>query len=232
MFDVRPDCGAYSPEKSVIPDDRDLGGIAAFAICPQCNHRFRFLRMPLFLVSGASGTGKTTVSEMLQARLPECVVLDCDILWREEFDTPDDGYRQFYSTWMRLAKNIQQAGRPVVLCTPTLPVHFEGQTQRRYFAYLYFLALVCKDEGALRERLEKRPDWRYIGVSRDSFIKRTLAFNSWLMENATKTQPSIRLVDTSSASKDEVVCRVYEWVTILLGSSAVDPSRESPHPPT
>jgi hypothetical protein len=232
MFDVCPDCGAYSPAKSVVPDERDPAGMAAFAICPRCNHRFRFLRMPLFLVSGPSGAGKTTVGEALTALLPECVVLDADVLWRKEFDTPDDGYLGFYSTWMRLAKNIQQGGRPVVLCGTALPSHFEGQAQRRYFGQLHFLALVCKDERVLRERLEKRPEWRYIGADRESFIKRTLSFNSWLLENAGRTQPPMTLVDASSSSKEEVVHQVREWVAIRLAPQQPMPDSQGPHPPS
>jgi 2-phosphoglycerate kinase len=219
MFDVCPDCGAHTPEKSVEPDASDPNGTAAFAICPDCGHRFLFLRLPLFLVSGASGAGKSTVGVMLQARLSECVVLDADILWRKEFDIPEDGYSAFRSTWMRMAKNINQAGRPVVLCGATLPTQLEQHVQRRYFGRLHYLALVCKDERVLIERLERRPRWRYIGHDRDSFIKQTLSFNSWLIENAAKTQPPMVLVDTSSAAKEEVVREVDRWVRLHLGTS-------------
>ena len=85
MSDVCPDCGSYSQEKSIVPDESDPTGIGAFSICPACNHRFRFLKLPLFVVSGAGGTGKSTVSQGLPALLPECVVLEGDILWRKDF---------------------------------------------------------------------------------------------------------------------------------------------------
>jgi hypothetical protein len=135
---------------------------------------------------------------------------------------------------MRLAKNIQQGGRPVVLCGTALPSHFEKQVQRQYFGQLHFLALVCKDERVLRERLEKRPEWRYIGADRDSFIKRTLSFNSWLLENAGKTQPPMTLVDTSSSSKEAVVRQVREWVAIHLVPQQPTPNSQGqcPHPPS
>ena len=32
-----------------------------------------------------------------------------------EFDRPDTQYRDFFETWLRVALNIAQAGRPVVL---------------------------------------------------------------------------------------------------------------------
>src|SRR5690348_7966956 len=100
----------YSVEKEIDPT-------GPFAICPHCGHRQRFVRLPLFVITGASGAGKTAVCLDLVARLrSECVVLESDVLWGPEFDTPGDQYRRYRDLWLRLAKNISQADRPVVLC--------------------------------------------------------------------------------------------------------------------
>lgn len=61
--------------------------------------------------------------------------------------------------WLRLAKNIGQAGLPIILCGTSLPDQFEACPERRYFATLHYLALVC-DEITLKERLRQRPAWR------------------------------------------------------------------------
>jgi adenylate kinase family enzyme len=48
--------------------------------------------LPLFIVAGASGAGKTTVCRLISPRYEAVVALDMDILWRAEFDTPADNY--------------------------------------------------------------------------------------------------------------------------------------------
>ncbi|TMB93209.1 MAG: nucleoside kinase, partial [Chloroflexi bacterium] len=65
----------------------------------------------LFVLTGASGTGKSTIGDELLGQIEDPVVLETDILWAPEMNTPQDGYARFRSTWMRLAVNIAQSGR-------------------------------------------------------------------------------------------------------------------------
>src|SRR5262249_49449012 len=132
------------------------------AICPECGHRHPFRQLPLLLVSGASGTGKSTVCQTLLGQLPEVVLLDADILWRPEFNTPADNYQAFFETWLRMSKNIGQAGRPVVLfgAGVGVPTNLERCVERRYFSDLRYLALMC-DDTVLIQRLQQRPAWRH-----------------------------------------------------------------------
>src|SRR5947209_1270400 len=125
MFNVCPKCGEYAVEKEI-----DLSG--PFAICPHCRYAHPFIRQPLFIVTGASGTGKTAICLALVPQLPECVVLESDILWDEAFDTPEDDYHKYREVWLRLATNIGQSGRPVVLFGSAVPDQFEGLPERRY----------------------------------------------------------------------------------------------------
>ena len=73
MFSVCPNCGEYSVEKSIDPS-------GPFAICPHCHYAHPFLQQPLFIITGASGTGKSTICLSLVTKLHECVVLEQDIL--------------------------------------------------------------------------------------------------------------------------------------------------------
>lgn len=205
VFNVCPACGEYAVDKAIEPG----GAAAAFAVCPRCGHRQRFLRLPLFVVTGASGAGKTTIGLALPARLPECVVLESDILWGAGFDTPDDGYAAFRDLWLRLAKNVHQAGRSVVLCGTAVPKQFEGRPERRYLAEIRYLALVC-DERRLAERLRRRPAWRESGG--DAFVAEIVRFNAWLGDHAARTSPPMDLLDTSALSVAEATDRVADWV--------------------
>src|SRR5688500_8398336 len=108
MWNVCQRCGQYRADKII-----DASG--PYAICPECGFPHPFLRLPLLLVSGASGAGKTAVCGALLGTLADVVLLDADILWRPEFDRPDTQYRDFFETWLRMCKNISQSGRLVVL---------------------------------------------------------------------------------------------------------------------
>lgn len=201
MFNVCPGCGQYSEEKSV-----DIDG--PFAVCPHCDHRHPFLRLPLFLITGASGAGKTTIGLHLQRELNECVVMESDILWRTEFTALNDNYRTYRNLWLRVAKNINQAGRPVVLLGSAIPEQFEGCSERRYFSTLNYLAVVCADD-VLVKRLRERPKWRQ---SRDEdFVERMVAFNQWCRETSLM-HPTMSLLDTTELSVPEAVAETAAWV--------------------
>ncbi len=206
VFNVCPACGQYSEEKAVDP-------AGTLAVCPFCGHAHPFRCLPLFLLTGASGTGKTAVCLRLPEALPECVALECDILWRPEFAQPGEDYRGFRNMWLRVAKNVAQAGRPVLLSGSAVPSQYEACPERRYFAQSHYLALVC-DAGELTRRLEKRPGWRQ--SSDRQAIERMLAFNQWFVDSAEGTDPPMVLLDTTELSVTDVVRRVAAWVRSKL----------------
>lgn len=49
--------------------------------------------MPLFVITGASCAGKSTMCEILFQNEKEYIVMESDILWNQTFDTPEDDYR-------------------------------------------------------------------------------------------------------------------------------------------
>ena len=208
MFNVCPRCEEYRADKIIEPE-------GAYAVCPNCNYRHKFLRLPLFVLTGASGVGKTTMCLALAGRAKDFVAMDSDILWSDEFDEPATNYRNFREAWLRICKNISQGGRPVVLCGVGKPAEFEQCVERRYFSEIYYLALVCNDE-ALASRLGKRPPWR--GTAGDEQLKKHIAFNHWFKENARKTRPPMALLDTTERTVDESVEGVMRWISECLAS--------------
>ena len=202
MFNVCPKCGEYSVEKTIDPS-------GPFAICPFCNYAHLFLQQPLFIITGASGSGKTTVCLELLPLLHECVILESDILWGAIPASPENNYRDYRNVWLRVAKNIGQNGRPLVLCGTAIPEQFETCPERRYFSTLHYLAMVC-DDRLLEERLKQRPNWRQ---SRSvEFIEEMIRFNHWLKEHASTTQPPMTLYDTSHRSISETMRDVAQWI--------------------
>jgi broad-specificity NMP kinase len=160
-------------------------------------------------VTGASGAGKSVVCLALVPILQECVVLDSDILWGIIPATAEDNYRSYRNAWLRIAKNIGQSGRPVVLCGSAIPEQFESCPERRYFSTLHYLALVCEDK-ALIERLEQRPAWRKSGSAET--LEGMAQFNRWLQEHASRTQPPMTLYDTTNRSISETVGDIAQWI--------------------
>ncbi|MBE0699448.1 MAG: hypothetical protein IH586_21200 [Anaerolineaceae bacterium] len=201
MFNVCPVCGTYSVEKEV----RQHLGWQAFAVCPGCGYAHPFLRLPLLVVTGASATGKTALALALSASDTRFIHLESDILWRSEFNTPETDYREYRELWLRLAKNIGQAGRPVILYGSVIPGQFSACLERRYFSQVHTLALVC-EENILVERLRLRPAWRNAGS--EIFIQSMLEFNRWFIEHASA---EMAVLDTGRASLAETAEEILRW---------------------
>lgn len=212
MFNVCPACGEYS-------DDKDIDLRGPFAICKLCGHKHAFKRLPLLVVTGSSGTGKTTVGLQLAATMQEAVCLESDILWRDEFDKPETEYADYRNLWLRIAKNIGQAGRPIVLFGSATPGQFERCAESRYFSWIAYLALVC-DEKTLTKRLCARPQWRKSGT--DDVLKRMSQFNQWIKDNASKTTPPMTVLDTTNMNLEQSVAAVRGWIQDQMRPSLED----------
>ena len=102
MFNVCNKCGAYRADKIIDPE-------GPYAICPECRYQHPFQYLPLRIISGASGSGKSTICSQLTGQLEQFVVLESDILWQESFNYPEINYRVFFETWLRMCKNIALA---------------------------------------------------------------------------------------------------------------------------
>jgi hypothetical protein len=203
MFNVCRQCGQYHADKII-----DQSG--PFAICPECGYQHAFLQLPLFIISGASGTGKTTVLQQLLGRVADFVLLDSDILWRPEFTGPENNYHNYFETWLRVCKNISQSGRPVMLFGSGfgVPENIEPCIERRYFSQVHYLAMVCEDE-ALSQRLLNRSDWRH--CNSEEYLKAQQNYNRWFKERGQTEDPRIDLVDTTPTSVAETADEVISW---------------------
>jgi hypothetical protein len=210
VFNVCHNCGLYRRDKIIDP-------AGPYAVCPECGHKHPFRQLPLLLVSGASGTGKSSVCNAMAGNIDGAVLLDSDILWRREFDTPEDHYRDYFETWLRMAKNISQSGRPVVLfgAGAGVPENIEPCVERRYFSGTNYLALVC-DDDVLAQRLRARPTWR--GCGEPGYIENHIRFNHWFKDRQDGSHP-ITLIDTTYTSLEGTVEQVRAWILETAGIS-------------
>lgn len=205
MFNVCPACGMYHVDKEIIRSKSQT-----LAICPNCSYEHPFLSLPLLFLSGPSGVGKSTIGLRLQRSCKELVVIETDLFWIKPLE---DDQEMRWELMLRVAKNIMQAGKPVLMVGTALPQHHTKSIEKRYFASMNYLAMVCED-AQLRARLEARPDWR--NCSHEGFIQRQLAFNQWLKDNHHLRTPKIELLDNSELSEEATHEQVLNWIRLKI----------------
>lgn len=199
MINRYQNCSEYRADKIIDP-------AGPFATCPVCGHKQPFRQLPLLTVSGASGAGKSTIYNKLVGTLDEVVLLDADLMWRPELNHPENNYREFIESWLRMCKNISQSGRPVVLfgAGTGVPMNVETCVERRYFTKVHYLALICDSEEITR-RLQARKNWQ---EKEDAdFLQKQLEFNTWFKESA-EQQYDFDLVDTTNTKVEQTAERV------------------------
>ncbi len=217
MFNVCTACGLSHVE----PEFDGSGHL----VCSSCGDRRAFRRLPLLLVGGPAGAGKSSVGATLLSELTEAVVIEGDLLWRREFDTPEDGYNEYSRMWLRLAAHISQSGKPVALFGAgfAVPHNTESLPERRLFSAIHYLGLICDDE-VLTARLRARPSWRY---TTDVLIKEHVKFSLWLNVTAATVEPPVTLIDTTSAAITETAALVADWIRVRVR----DANRSEPSNP-
>ncbi|RXZ77643.1 nucleoside kinase [Paenibacillaceae bacterium] len=158
-------------------------------------------KLPLFIVTGSSGSGKSYVINELRTILPDFDIFDIDNL--REVGVTDE--QQIRDVWLRVARNIAESGRMTIICGTAMTWDIEKCIDFPYFKHVYYLNLHC-DEETREKRLRER-NWP------EEMIQDYKNFANWLLENADKEYtPPMPIVDTTNADVIDVAAQIKKWV--------------------
>ena len=187
-------------------------GAGLEAQCVACGSRSDgAARVPLFVVTGASCSGKTAILAPLAAALAEdCVTVDADLLLDaagalsrgQPIDWPG-----FHAALLAVAHGVAQSGRPTVLLAPVGPGTLESLPARRWIGDIRYLVLDCPDD-VRRQRMAARPPWRLHDVEEQ------VSWGRWLRANVPDR------VDTTEGTPANSAAVVAAWVLRQLSPGA------------
>ena len=197
-------CHACDDPQRLLPDDDG-------ARCPACGRiDTAVLIRPLFVITGASGSGKTTVfPELLRRLAGSCAVFDVDWLIDPLGHAAKDGqvdWPAFRDTWLQVAHGVAQNGLPSLLLGPFIPEHLEDLPGRAWVGETHYLVLDCPDDQR-QQRIDARPPWR------GRHLPEQFEFARWLRRHLAP------VIDTSTRTPAQVADEVAAWVQDRLPPS-------------
>lgn len=164
------------------------------------------MKYPLYIVTGAPGSGKSTaLHAFLELHSP---YMAFDIDWLAEAASDLAG-KQIYSDpstwkpygrlWFDVLLGIHKNGRTPVFFTPNDPQDIERYGRPAWCSDIKWLLLDC-DAQIRRERLVQRPAWTEIMIAE-------------ALEDARVLRQSIPLqVDTGALAPIELAKRILQWL--------------------
>lgn len=157
--------------------------------------------VPLFIVTGASGSGKTYVVQELRKIMPDYDIFDPDALI--EFMGHD--WEKIRNVWLRVARNIAQSGRSTIICGTMMPWDVEQCADFAFFKHVYYLNLHCDEETREKRLLDR--NWS------EEEIQNHKNFANRLLELADEAfDPPMPTIDTSNIDVTEVASQIKNWV--------------------
>jgi broad-specificity NMP kinase len=168
---------------------------------------------PLFIVTGASGVGKTSVMKELRRILTEFDVFSTDI---DNFGTTASkiDYQDRFNILLHFADVVAKSGRGTIICGTFMP-----WDAKKCDKYNHFINLHCHDTTR-NHRLRNRKDK---AMWTDEILKSHEKFAQWLLDNAeTAYDPPMPTIDTSSTPPSEVAEQIKQYVLMKWNDRSLE----------
>lgn len=201
MIEICSNCGNHGWDKEIIGNQLR---------CPKCGAEWEFIAMPLFILTGCSGVGKTTTAIEIMRTKVDFVVLDADILSGYVDWSSEESCNEWVETIVNISKDIIQSGKPVLWAMAGCLDRLTKAYNCRYFSEIKCLALVCDDE-ALRKRMQEGR-----GITDENWLKGSGDYNSYFMEHDSLGDTRFEKLDITGKEPQEVADYVIEWVNMNL----------------
>lgn len=170
--------------------------------CPGCHEVRTYSPLPMVLVTGASGSGKTTMAQHLRLLFGgarDYAVMDTDLfLHMAQF-----GWSAWCNNWLLLAYGLAENGCVLILCGAIDPHDLEDLPARPLVGDIHSLLLTCPAEVTAL-RLSERPPWRQWSAGR---IGAQVDYASELRSR------NYHSIDTSRLAPREAARRAAIWIT-------------------
>ncbi|QYR21069.1 AAA family ATPase [Paenibacillus sp. sptzw28] len=165
-------------------------------------------KLPLFIITGASGVGKTTVMQELRVQMPDFDIFSTDI---DNFGTTAAKleYQDRFNILLHFANFVSKSGRGTIICGTFMPWDAQKCDVYNCFSEVYFINLHCNDTTR-NNRLLNREDK---AMWTDEMLKEHEKFAQWLLDNAeTAYNPPMPTIDTTSIQPFEIVKQIKKYV--------------------
>lgn len=197
MIAICPNCANHEWDKEVRGDE---------IFCPKCGAHWGYNKMPVYILTGCSGVGKTTTGMALQKLTTDYVVLDGDMFYNiMPHDTDEDYYAQIEQAFS-LSKNIMQSGKPVVWMKAGNIDKLPHTYNKRFFTSIRVLALTCSEAELRRRMTEGR------GIDNEDWIEGSVGYNEYFRTHNAIGETTFDTLDTDGRSVREVAEAVLRWL--------------------
>ena len=198
-------CGYSSRHQEIVAENSTV-------VCPSCKLENGVFRLPLFVVTGGGGSGKSTVACGLRGRLDTCLVLEADLFYpiQESTKSNDD----YWSYLIFLCRELMQNGKPVVLFGWVNPRQCEASEDIGYFSSVHYLVLVS-DKHTQEARIRGRYPTLREEPPTDEFIAMALQATQILRDEADE-RSRVTVLDTTGMSVDDTLAKTASWISARL----------------
>ncbi|MDA1669154.1 AAA family ATPase [Bacillus cereus] len=164
------------------------------------------MKFPLFIVTGVSGSGKSSIAGELQKEMSEFDVFDMDII------VTNNDYQRACHNWLKIAHYNALCGRNTVLFgNVPEPYNIYICDSFHLFDPIYYSHLHCSD--AIRiQRLNTRKTFT------KTDIQYTLNLSKKMFNKAQASVPSTHIVDTTNTPVSRNVADIKQWVLYNLSN--------------
>ena len=183
--------------------------------CPQCGHSWDYVALPLLILSGCSGIGKTTTAIEIIQKKADFAVLDADMFGCVQSPCSQEDYKARVDAITWFSRNINQSGTPVLWTVAGNLDMIPEAYNSRFFSGIYCLALVASEES-IRERMTKGR-----GITDQGWIAGSIGYNEYFKSHNCIGNLSYETLNVDLKTPSEVADDVIQWVRECLNKNTV-----------